>query len=361
MDQTRHAWLFQYSQESRQPSRGRLVRESWQISRWADELKLGDLVYIWHAGVGLIGWGEIAGRPTRLRNRGWRVAVSAKNWFTQPIAEERLFGSDAISRRNLLRRFPTNSIFRIEAAEAASIQKHIGDELRPEIDNLSDHKRSARHDWLTDVYGRLQIDEATPLVDRWLEYAVSLSSVPDRRPLVTSTTLFIAAFALGPIPSRDAVNSNEASGLQALAESAVVEPKIETSLRDLRAQYEISERSIPGGNITRNVERILRRASELMEIAPGDPNRLNANALLAALLLSDSSALKTHLEESDCSLETVRDATLSILAERDSKQIGSWRDALASYVDAANQIAPLTNDDPWARACRGVMERTRAT
>nr|WP_316642000.1 P-loop NTPase fold protein [uncultured Roseateles sp.] len=370
----RHAWLFQY--KDREPGSGRHDQDNdliavtdWQISRWATEMRPGDLVFLWQTGDkgGLRGWGEIVRipiAPASFETKGpklTQVVVEEKTWLGQPVSRRQVLSAQALDADNLLLRAPQGTNFRISPDEARRLAELLPERRRPPLDGLGEHAASASEasSWLTDLLVRLGVASATPLADQVLQLAAQPQPEAPRR--ISTTRLLLALHSLAQGPA-DALQHEP--GVQSFARLLRSDPALDKALSRLREAYlaepEKKERLGASVGATDNAWAVLQQAAEIGRAVLGS-EVLSADALLAAVLRTGRGRLLENLLQQGLDRPRLRTQLLNEMGADSPQQHQIWRTALGETADPAPLPPPAPtsgipgiavavhgNDDPWA-------------
>lgn len=133
-------WLFQAI-----PKRYNLARiepkatETWLVTRYGDEMRRGDLVFLWMAGAsetrGLYGWGRIAeDAPRYYKNWGYGIDVRYEQRFARHIPHDEVRALPSLADF-ILFRVAIGTNFKLDERQtgeiSALIRRKLGAEAAP--------------------------------------------------------------------------------------------------------------------------------------------------------------------------------------------------------------------------------------
>lgn len=115
--------------------------EVWLVSRYREQMAVGDIVYLWRAGEasgrGLYGWGTIESEPEYHQDWGWGIPVEYAIRFPRHISAD-VTQADPVLASHLLFRMPTGTNFAVSREEAAALERlvaeQVGRDYAPEAD-----------------------------------------------------------------------------------------------------------------------------------------------------------------------------------------------------------------------------------
>jgi hypothetical protein len=150
--QGRCAWMFQYAPGSQFERRWLSSRERgqtvpWEISRFQDLMRAGDLVFYWQTTEqgGLRGWGEIdTGELLAIgdneKTHDYRIGVREGCWLEPPISQTTILSVGALNKNNdLFSRDQTNS--RLTPEEASGLAMLFSNAEQPSLDRFITHEQ----------------------------------------------------------------------------------------------------------------------------------------------------------------------------------------------------------------------------
>ena len=130
-------WLFQANPQRYDLEQGlrRHRLEDWQVTRYKDEIRPGDLVLLWKAGEnrGLYGVGRVASEPYRRSDGDEVVDVEYLGRLREPLLAETLQQHPVLSQMHILRA-PQGTNFRITEKEWEALQPMMADLVPPDPD-----------------------------------------------------------------------------------------------------------------------------------------------------------------------------------------------------------------------------------
>jgi len=104
------------------------TEETWLVSRFREEIAVGDIAYLWRAGEqnkrGIYGWGTIIGKPKQYEGWGWGVPIRYEKRFPQHLRAREL-GSNPDFKEFLLFRMSVGTNFKVTKDEANALNRLI--------------------------------------------------------------------------------------------------------------------------------------------------------------------------------------------------------------------------------------------
>lgn len=104
------------------------LEETWLVTRYRKEIKIGDIVYFWRSGDedkrGIYAWGKVITNPEEYSQWGWGVTIRYVKRLPQHI-NAAVLKRDSDFSNHLLYRMPTGTNFSLSDKEAKAINRAI--------------------------------------------------------------------------------------------------------------------------------------------------------------------------------------------------------------------------------------------
>lgn len=392
MPDGQHAWLYQYksSMGAEWLKKLRKTRQvDWRIVRWAEETRIGDLIFFWESGAdgGLRGWGTVKGElrsqlPENDRRRVWRVLVQVSVWLPTVIPGKKVLNYGAFLDENLYLSMAQGANFPLEPQEAkallalmppsakaheylgrllphppsvpSALQLRVGASPKPyESDEaFSDEEDGAltgswsgapnRSPTRIEHFLGFGLTPAAEMIVQEADYRRRKISGP-----ISTTRLFLAALDPDAWPRSVPLTSQEGAVYTALQSVA---KHFQAPLRQLHAHYlndQTPGLSAAALDITDNARRLFTRAWQINSAA-ANAQRLPADLLVAALVTVDEGVVLERLKRVGLSLRDLQQQMQRSLAVVRPDLVTFWRNAIGGGGAQGVLVSPLTNGMPVA-------------